>query len=241
MKLMITYAPLRIITALLIIMMGVSMKHMETLLAFVLFTALLQIGSRVPLEVMWRRLKRALPFLVFSFVYFGLFGGGVILHGFGIPLSMSGLHKAVIYSLRLIVTLQVLTLLFFRLPHNEFFQALLKLRLPGIFVELILFTLRFMNVFRSEAVQMLSALKSRGFSAGSFYRLSRYLVLARLLGNLLLRALRRSERIYMGMMSRNYRGIPLEQELSPLRAVDWCVMLLWVLPVLVLYLIDLLR
>ncbi|MDF2724028.1 MAG: cbiQ3 [Paenibacillus sp.] len=237
MKLTITYTPLRICTALLLIMMGVSMEHMGTLVAFALFAALLQLGSRVPVAVMWRRLRRAIPFLLFSFVYFGLFGGGALMHG----ISLSGLHKAAIYALRLIVSLQVLTLLFFRLPHNEFFQALLKLRVPGIFVELILFTLRFMNVFRTEAIQMLSALKSRGFSAGSYFRFSRYLVLARLLGNLLLRALRRSERIYMGMMSRNYRGIQLQQELGPLRPADWLVMLLWMLPALVLFILDLLR
>ncbi|WP_127586379.1 cobalt ECF transporter T component CbiQ [Paenibacillus koleovorans] len=239
MKLTITYAPLRILTALLIIMMGVSMKHLGTLLAFVLFAALLQLGSRIPVAVMWRRLKLALPFMAFSFVYFGLFSGGMLVHPLGIPISVDGLHQAVTYALRLLVSLQVLTLLFFNLSHNEFFQALLKLRLPGIFVELILFTLRFMNVFRSEGVQMLSALKSRGFSAGSYYRLSRYIVLARLLGSLLLRALRRSERIYMGMMSRNYRGIPMQQELRPLRSVDWGVMLLWVLPCLTLFLFDL--
>lgn len=81
-------------------------------------------------------------------------------------------------------------------------------------------------------------LEKPGIHSRKFYSISQYIVLSRLLGNLLFRALRRSERIYMGMLSRNYSGIPMQQELGPIRITDWLAAAVWLIPVLVLFILD---
>ncbi|CAG7604192.1 Energy-coupling factor transporter transmembrane protein EcfT [Paenibacillus solanacearum] len=235
---MLSHPPVRIVTALLMIMLSVSMKHTETLFIMLLFTLLLVLYCKVPFRQLRRRLRLALPFIVFSFVFFSLYEQGDVMRLAGVTLSVDGLHKALTYSLRLVVTLHVLTLLFHRLSSSEFFQALVKLKVPGIFVELILFTLRFMDVIRTEALHMLQALKSRGFRTGRFFSLSQYAVLSKLLGSLLLRSLQRSERIYMGMMSRSYRGIPPQRHTAPLLRSDVAIAFLWLVPVVAAFIYD---
>ncbi|WP_222429885.1 energy-coupling factor transporter transmembrane component T family protein [Paenibacillus cremeus] len=236
----ITYPPLRIVAALLMIVIGVSVHHTETLLL------LLAVGQgwigvyRVPLSQFWRRLRLAVPFILFSFVFFSFYEHGAMISiAPFLQISVDGLGKAFVYSARLVFTLQVLTLLFNGMPLPVFFQSLVQLKLPGIFVELMLFTLRFMEVIRDEALRMLQALRSRGMQRKTFFSLSAYLILSRLLGSLLLRSFQRSERIYMGMMSRGYRGIPPAQDLEPYQSTDIARLLLWVLPVLGLWLLDL--
>ncbi|CAG7622611.1 cobalt ECF transporter T component CbiQ [Paenibacillus allorhizosphaerae] len=238
MNAMLNHPPARIVTALLMIMLSVSMKHTETLFVMLLFTLLLMLCCKVPVRMLRRRLRLALPFIVFSFVFFSLYEQGSVFRLLGLTLSIDGIHKALTYSLRLVITLHVLTLLFYRLSISEFFQALVKLKVPGIFVELSLFTLRFIDVIRTEALHMLQALKSRGFRTRRFFSFSQYVVLSRLLGSLLLRSLQRSERIYMGMMSRSYRGVPPQQHIAPLLRSDVLLALVWLAPVVAAFIYD---
>ncbi|MCR8629788.1 cobalt ECF transporter T component CbiQ [Paenibacillus radicis (ex Xue et al. 2023)] len=238
MSFLIQYPPYKIIIVLMLIIMGVSIKHLDTLIFLLAYGQLLLALCRVPFSYLWRRLRFALPFIVFSLLFFSLYEDRFIVHVGFLDVSMYGVEKASIYATRLLFTLQLLTLLFYRMTIPEFFQALVRLRVPGIFIELILFTLRFTDVIREEAVRMFQALRSRGMKQRSFFSWSSYAVLSQLLGNLLLRSLARSERIYMGMMSRGYRGIPPQLELAPAAAADWALMPVWLIPVLIVFVYD---
>jgi cobalt/nickel transport system permease protein len=238
MKVWIQYFPLRIVVVLALIVMGVSIKHLDTLIFLLLYGLFMIIVCRVPFPFLGRRLVLALPFIMFSVVFFSLYESSRPLGIGWLTISMDGLNKALLYSTRLLFTLELLTLLFYQMTMQQFFRALLILKLPGIFVELILFTLRFMDVIRAEAVRMYQALRSRGMRQRSFYSLTSYRVLSQMLGGLLLRSLQRSERIYMGMMSRGYQGIPPHLQLAPLRASDWITSLAWVAPCVILFVYD---
>ncbi|NOU96235.1 cobalt ECF transporter T component CbiQ [Paenibacillus sp. LMG 31456] len=240
MSFLIQYPPYKIIIVLLLIIMGVSIKHLDTLIFLLAYGQLLLTLCRVPLSFLWRRLRFALPFIVFSLLFFSLYEDRSLVEVGFLDISMYGVEKASIYATRLLFTLQLLTLLFYRTTMPEFFQALVRLRVPGIFIELILFTLRFTDVIREEAVRMFQALRSRGMKQRSFFSWSSYATLSQLLGNLLLRSLARSERIYMGMMSRGYRGIPPQLELAPATGTDWALMPAWLIPVLIVFVYDIL-
>ncbi|TDF97505.1 cobalt ECF transporter T component CbiQ [Paenibacillus piri] len=238
MKWLIDYPPYKIITVLILIIIGVSIKQLEPLIFLLVYGQLMLALCRVPLAFLWRRLRFVIPFVAFSLLFFTLYENRLPVSAGLFTISLYGLEKAAIYSARLLFTMQMLTLLFYRMAMPEFFQALVRLRVPGIFIELILFTLRFTDVLREEAARMLQALRSRGMKRRSLISWTSYAVLSRLLGGLLLRSLARSERIYMGMMSRGYRGIPPQLELSPPEAADRAASAVWLAPVLAIGLYD---
>lgn len=223
------YPPLQVLTALFIIMMGVSVKHTEALIILLALGAIWLVICRVPIRKFGRRMRAIIPFLLFSFVCFYFYEGA----------STYGMERAFIYSSRLIFTVQVLTLLFSYLSVPIFLQSLVKLKLPAIFVELASFTLRFMEVIRDEALRMLQALRSRGMRKRGWFSLQSYSILSHLLGSLLLRSLHRSERIYHGMMSRGYSGVVSVSDLPAVRASDLIKSFLWLLPVAVVFIYDL--
>lgn len=232
MRFLIQHPPLRVITALLAIIAGVSIQHSEALLLLLVLGQCWLAVCRVPVQFFWRKLRLVLPYVFFSFLFFILYEPATYHILFDlVPLSVYGLEKAFIYAARLMFAIQMLTLLFYQLPYPIFFQSLLRLKVPGIFAELILFTLRFMEVIRVEAVIMLHAMRSRGMKSRNFFSLKYYLILSRLLGSLLARSLHRSERVYGGMMSRGYQGVQSVPEMYPLRIKDWIWAAIWVIPV----------
>lgn len=193
------YPPLRIAVVLLIIAMGVSVQRLEILLVLLILGQWWLLAGGVPIRLFWSRFRLAIPYFVFM----------LLLYPWTHPDTgyAAGLPQALMYCGRLLFSLQMLTLLFHEMPLPLFFGALLRLKVPSIFVEMILFTLRYLHLFRSEASHMTKSIRSRGFRKSSWFSLQNYAALSRLLGSLMLRSLRRSEKASMGMMSRGYRGI----------------------------------
>ncbi|GGG01202.1 energy-coupling factor transporter transmembrane component T family protein [Paenibacillus abyssi] len=210
----IQYPPLRIAALLLIIAMGVSVERLDILFFLLILGQWWLVAGGVPVHVFWRRFRLALPFFIFMLLFFPWTQPG---SGYAV-----GFPLALMYCGRLLFSLQMLTLLFHQLPLPVFFGALLRLRVPSIFVEMILFTLRYLDVFRHEASSMLKSLRSRGFRTGRWFSLKSYITLSHLLASLLLRSFRRSEKVSMGMMSRGYKGIvPVRDLALPHRLDGW--------------------
>ncbi|TLS51322.1 hypothetical protein FE782_16490 [Paenibacillus antri] len=184
--------------------LGVSVERWQTAWGFVALGFVWLAAGGVPGRLFWRRARLVLPLLAFMFVFFPWAYGA------------EGWEKAGLYAGRLLFAVQTLSLTFHGLPAPAFFQTLLRLKVPSIFVEMALFTLRYIDVFRAEASSMLRGLRSRGYRAASrWFSPATYVVLSKLLGSLLLRAFRRSERVYLGMLSRGYRGVVPVRELPP--------------------------
>ncbi|MUG70440.1 MULTISPECIES: energy-coupling factor transporter transmembrane component T family protein [Paenibacillus] len=239
MKTIVRYPPLRIAATLLCIVMAVSMNRLDILGALLVWGQLYLIMTNVPLRSFWGRARLIVPFVLFSFLFFPLYESGTgIALGNGLTLSAAGAEKAAVYAARLLFTVQALTVCFHELPLPSFFQALLRLKVPGIFIELILFTLRFTLVIRDEAFRMMQARRSRGLRLRAYFNYRQTLELARLLGLLLQRSLQRSERIYWGMMSRGYRGVPAQSPLPAYRSADGALAALATVPVALLFLAD---
>jgi len=197
---------LRVVVLFAALALGVSVDRWQTAGGFIALGFLWLAAGGVPVRFFWRRFRLVLPLFAFMFLFFPWAHGA------------AGWGEAALYAGRLLFAVQTLTLTFHGLSSALFFQTLLRLKVPSIFVEMALFTLRYIDVFREEAASMLRGLRSRGYRVASrWFSVKTYAVLSKLLGSLLLRAFRRSERVYLGMLSRGYRGVVPIREL-PARA-----------------------
>lgn len=213
---------LRVMTALFMMIVGVSLRDSQSIVMLLCFGQGLLAISRVPFSLLWKRLRLILPFTLFTFLFFPLYEHGTVMTSLaGISISLQGIEKAFIYTGRLIFVTQMLTLLFQTVTIPLFLQVLYQWKVPDIIIQLILFALRFMEVFAEEVRAMSKAMQSRGFRTGKWFSYRGYANLASLIGSLLLRAIRRSERIYLGMLSRGYRGIMPTIAFSPPSVRDW--------------------
>jgi cobalt/nickel transport system permease protein len=205
----ISYPPLRITTLLVVLGLGVSVERLEALLGLLILAFIWLAAGRVPVRFFWHRLRLILLLIVFMFVFFPWLEGD------------EGWAKAAMYAMRLIFAVQVLTLLFHEISIPLFLQSLLRLKVPSVFVEMMGFTLRYLDLFRQEAESMLRGFRSRGYRVRSrWFSIRAYFALSKVVGSLLLRVFRRSERVYLGMLSRGYRGVLPRQPIPALRPGD---------------------
>ncbi len=82
--------------------------------------------------------------------------------------------------------------------------ALQRLKCPTVFVQMLLFTYRYIFVFLAELRRMEVAMKARGFVAKGNMRTLK--VFGDFIGTLLVRSFERTERIYKAMLSKGYQG-----------------------------------
>lgn len=193
---LIPHPPLRVGTFFIIITIGALSQHVQSLFLFLLFGVVLLLLERVPASYMMSRLKVVSPVLLFFLLFFPIYEKTPII----------GLVKGGLYSGRLLFVTIMLTLLFVHLPLPRFLHALHALRLPSLFIQLLFFTLRFMEGFTREAKQMMVGMRSRGYRGRRLFSIEAYGTLSRLPGSLLIRALARSERVTYGLLSRGYTG-----------------------------------
>lgn len=122
-----------------------------------------------------------------------------------LPVTSAGLHRAAVLWLRLLPTVLVMAALRWRLGVPGLLEALAGLRVPGLFVSLVAFTLRYTEVLADEGRRMLVARRARGFAPRPRVLDRRSIATyGQLLGVLLTRAKERSERVYLAMLSRGY-------------------------------------
>lgn len=127
----------------------------------------------------------------------------------GWSISETGLVRFLSILLRAWLAVQVAILLTASTRVSDLFWALGALRLPRILVATISFMYRYLFVLADEASRMLRARASRCSQIRG--RRSRSLVwqgrvAGSMVGNLFLRSLERSERVYAAMLSRGYDG-----------------------------------
>ena len=83
-------------------------------------------------------------------------------------------------------------------------KALEHLKIPAVFVQMILFSYRYLFVFLMEISRMNTAMKTRNFEKK--LDLHTFKTTGNFVGTLLVRSFERTERIYQAMLSRGYKG-----------------------------------
>ncbi|MTV48688.1 ATP-binding cassette domain-containing protein [Heliobacillus mobilis] len=167
--------------------------------------------SGVGLRTILSRLVWLVPFLALTLLLFPFWYPGETFWVWTAPwggnfqLSLEGLQKALRLGLRVAVAVSSLTVLMESMSRSQFFQALRRLRIPALFLQLAELILRYVEVFRDEARRMSRARKARGYEEkGGILNPHVRAVYAGFLGTLMLRAMDRAERVYLAMLARGY-------------------------------------
>lgn len=89
-------------------------------------------------------------------------------------------------------------------PLHVLFQAAHALRVPGLFIQVALLTLRYVGLLASEYRRLMRAARVRGFVAGANWHT--YRTLGNLAGTLLVRGHERAQRVHRAMLARGFDG-----------------------------------
>lgn len=158
--------------------------------------------SRVPLRNLLSRMWIELPFVVFA-VLMPFVSTGARTEVLGVSVSEPGLHAGIALLIR--GTLGVLASLLFAATTEapDVVRGLDRLHLPNQLVQILSFTVRYLDVVTDQLRRMRMAREARGFQARS---VGQWPVLASTAGALFIRSYERGERVHLAMLSRGYGG-----------------------------------
>lgn len=177
---------------------------------------------RVPLRIVTVRMAQ--PMIIASVVLLlKLFFSGnqelfsVNFLGLDLAGHWDGLMEGLIITSRIMGGVSLIIALGFATPFIEFMAALSWLRIPKIFIEIMMFAYRYLFVFLDDANTIYSAQKNRLGYSGIRKGLHSFGVLT---GSLVLRGFEQSQKTADAMMQRGYTGdMPLLKG-RPLRSME---------------------
>ncbi len=182
------------------------------------FSVVLAAVSRISISFILHRLKWQFVFLApFAIIMpFTVPGRYIWTYSF-LSISYEGLSLASLISIKAIAIVILLFPMFGTAPFHTSMKALQRLRFPARFVQIILFTYRYIFVFFEEIRRMRNAARTRGFEART--RWHSFRTFGNFIGILLVRSFERTERLYGAMISRGYKGNVMT--LSTFRMTFW--------------------
>jgi cobalt/nickel transport system permease protein len=127
----------------------------------------------------------------------------VILNIYGLKIYKSGLLLQATILIRSSILLLGLILINLSTPFTEQLSALRWFRIPVMFINLLAYLYRFIFIFIDEIERLLICWQSRYIVLSLK---NRFYYLSNLIGALFVRAIERSEHIYIAMKSRGYSG-----------------------------------
>ncbi len=184
------------------------------------------LAARLSPWLVTRRSLLGLPFLLAVVTVLFTAPGRVVWSGpWGLEMTDAGLVRFVSIVLRSLISLSAAVLLTATTRFPDVLHALRHLRVPAVLVSIIAFMYRYLFVLVEEVQRLLRARAARSArlagraSGGSlFWRAS---VAGHMAGQLLVRSLDRSERVYSAMQARGYRGELLTLAPHAMHGNDW--------------------
>lgn len=181
-------------------------------------------------QSLWALARRGLLILPFTLAALPLIAttpGPAWVEVLGVRVTESGVLRVIAIVLRSWLAAQAVALLILTTPIADLLSALGALRVPKTLVAMIALMIRYLSVLHDEATRLLRARSARsaareGFRAGGTL-LWRAQITGGMVGNLFLRSLERSERVYAAMLARGYTGQVQTPAPSPLawRRAAW--------------------
>ena len=196
---------LRILAACLFAIVTVALTTLPALLAALAAALVLLALSGLPAARTLKRMAMMDGFILFMLALLPFTTpGDPIATLWGVSASWQGLGKAVEIALTANAAVLALLVLVGSMEPVALGHALHRLGAPERLVQLLMFTIRYIEVLREEYLRLRAAMKMRGFRPSASwhcYRSFGYLV-----GMMLVRAIERSERILAAMKCRGYSG-----------------------------------
>lgn len=196
---------MRIVMACLFGVVVVALSSLAALTAALAVSLALLAASRLPPKETLKRMAMMDGFIIFMLLLLPFSTpGDPIFSIWGFPASWQGLWKAIEIALTANAVILCLMVLVGSMEPVTLGHALHKLRCPEALVNLLMFTIRYIEVLREEYQRLRAAMKVRGFRPQTnwhTYRSFGYLV-----GMMMVRAIERSERILAAMKCRGFSG-----------------------------------
>lgn len=178
-----------------------------------------------------RRSFIALPFALAALTTLFATPGSPVLHLAAGPLDLTitgpGLVRFTSIMIRTWLSVQMAILLVATTSFPDLLHALRHLRVPGVLVAIISFMYRYLFVLTDEVLRLRRAREARSAripgkkSGGSL--IWRAKTAGSIAGQLFLRSLERSDRIYNAMLARGYQGQLLTLNAHLMERKDWAV------------------
>jgi cobalt/nickel transport system permease protein len=216
-------------------------------LFFIIFTALLPDGAWLAYGLSWgfvlaagliahirpwfliKRSLLVLPFLLAALTVIFTLPGTVLWVGpWGLTITDAGLIRFFSILCRSWVSVQMAILLTATTRFPDVLHALRHLKVPAILVSILAFMYRYLFVLADEVGRLLRARAARSARlpqqpAGRsiWWRAQ---IAGSMVGQLLVRSLARSDRVYQAMLARGYRGELLTMNPHVMHTLDWLVL-----------------
>ena len=209
----------------LVLVLAASFSHaLAVLVALYLIVLLAAALSRIPLDLLVRRVWLGIPLFAGIVIIPSIFltGGSRLFRLWLGPVQISpsaiGAFDAVIFVMRVGVCVSLAVLLVVSTPWADLLKSLQVLRVPQVFVLILAMTYRYIFLFLHLANGMVEARKSRmvGRSSGRMER--RWIAGA--MGALLHRSFMMSSEVYLAMRARGFQGEVRTYTAYRLRAHD---------------------
>jgi len=199
---------------------------------FLVFTFSLALVSHIKLSQLIKRSLLVLPFLfaAIPLIFWGpppMENIQIIKGDLTIPISPSGVERFFSIVLKSWVAAQMAILFTSLTPMPEVLIAMRSMGVPQIFISTVSLMWHYLEVLKEEALRLLQARISRSTRVNEttphrpgrnvFWRAR---VTGGLAGNLLLRGLEHSDRLYQAMLARGYNGNPPFYRSTPLNTHD---------------------
>lgn len=190
----------------------------------------LEIVSLIGVAYVLKRSALALPFVLAALpVIFTMPGAILFSLPFGWAVSAAGVERFASIGIKSWLSVQVATLLAATTPFPELLTAMRTIGIPRLFVAMVGLMWRYLFVLADEALRLLRARSARsgesgqpGLKAGGKIPW-RARVAGGMAGNLFLRGIERSDRIYTAMLSRGYDGETRTLPQPPISRSNWLV------------------
>lgn len=177
-----------------------------------------------------KRALLALPFVLAALPVLFTTQGAVLAHlPLNLIISEPGLERFASVALKSWISVQAAVLLATTTPFPQILVAMRALRVPRLLVAIIGLMWRYLFVMVDEALRLMRARQARSSFAAAGGKAGgtlswRAKVTGGMAGNLFLRSLERSDRIYMAMLARGYDGEMRSLPLPRLGGTGWLVL-----------------
>ncbi len=187
------------------ILVAILARSIATLVILIMITFFLSIASKIPLKFFIIRTSFIPLFVaVIALPLLFITPGNSIFTINPVNITIEGIHKALIFTLRVWACVNPLILLVLTTKFSSLINAMEKLKISKIFTMMISITYRFIFLSINEAYRMALAKESRTIKGES--RLKTMKSLASMISTLFIRSYERGERVYLAMIARGYKG-----------------------------------
>lgn len=213
----------------LVFILCISLSPSGSWPAYILFLTIILAGillSRLNTKSLILRSLISLPFVLAAFplLFTGPEPQQQILIGNQIRLTISqpGLIRFISIAIKSWLSLMAAILLSSTTRFEDLLSSFLKLGLPKLMLAILSLMWRYLSLMVDEAKSLARARDSRSAGQSGIGTLVwRAGVTGKMVGNLLLRSLERSERVYLAMSARGYTGEPLHRTYEPFTTKDY--------------------